>query len=81
MKASPPMGDIGPCGRRWTPGTEPPAFDDQDDDTDGVQNEVTTREVAENTKAVAADDVADVADDMNDNVGAAVTANDPDPNE
>ena len=37
-----------------------PVFDDQDDDTKGVQNEVTTRKVAENTKAVAADDVADV---------------------
>ena len=33
-------------------------FDDQDDDTKGVQNEATTREVAENTNAVAADDVA-----------------------
>ena len=58
-----------------------PVFDDQDDDTKGVQNEATTREVAENTKAVAADDVADVNDDMADNVGAAVTAEDPDPNE
>ena len=30
-----------------------PVFDDQDDDTDGVQNDETTREVAENTKAVS----------------------------
>ena len=58
-----------------------PVFDDQDDDTDGVQNEVTTRKVAENTEAIAADDVAGVEDNMDDNVGAAVTANDPDPNE
>ena len=28
-----------------------PVFDDQDEDTDGVQNEVTTRKVAENTEA------------------------------
>ena len=58
-----------------------PVFDDQDDHTKGVQNEATTREVAENTKAVAADDVAGVTDDTGDNVGAAVTAKDPDPNE
>ena len=62
-----------------------PVFDDQDDDTKGVQNEVTTRKVAENTKAVAADDVAGVDDNVDDNtddnVGAAVTATDPDPNE
>ena len=56
---------------------KPPVFDDQDDDTKGVQNEATTREVAEKTKAVAADDVAVVIDDTADNVGAAVTAKDP----
>ena len=45
----------------------PPAFDDQDDDTMGVQNEETTREVAENTAAPG-------------NVGSPVTATDPAPN-
>ena len=54
----------------------PPAFDDQDDDTKGVQNDETTRKVAENTKA--ADDAA--TDDATDNVGSPVTASDPDPN-
>ena len=34
----------------------PPAFADQDTETDGVQNTETTRKVEENTKAVAADD-------------------------
>ena len=53
-----------------------PVFDDQDDDTKGVQNDETTREVAENTEA-AADADSDVA---NDNVGGPVTARDPDPN-
>ena len=53
-----------------------PVFDDQDDDTDGVQNDETTREVTESTEA--ADDAdADVATD---NVGSPVTATDPDPN-
>ena len=53
-----------------------PVFEDQDDDTDGVQNDETTREVTENTEA--ADDAdPDVATD---NVGAPVTATDPDPN-
>ena len=42
-----------------------PVFDDQDDDTKGVQNDETTREVAENSNA---------------NVGSPVTATDPDPN-
>ena len=46
-----------------------PVFDDQDDDTDGVQNDETTREVAENTAAPG-----------NVNVGSPVTATDPDPN-
>ena len=45
----------------------PPAFDDQDDDTMGVQNDETTREVAENTVAPGG-------------VGSAVTATDPAPN-
>ena len=58
-----------------------PVFDDQDDDTDGVQNEVTTRKVGENTKAVAVDDVAGEDDQPADNVGAAVTATDSDPDE
>ena len=31
----------------------PPKFEDQDTDTDGVQNTMTTREVEENTKALA----------------------------
>ena len=44
---------------------KPPVFDDQDDDTKGVQNDETTREVAENSNA---------------NVGSPVTATDPDPN-
>ena len=43
-----------PMRWRWTPGTVPPVFDDQDEDTDGVQNEVTTRKVAENTAIAAA---------------------------
>ena len=45
----------------------PPAFDDQDEDTMGVQNDETTREVAENTAADG-------------NVGSPVTATDPAPN-
>ena len=57
-----------------------PVFADQDTETDGVQNESTTRKVAENTKAVAADDAIDT-DDTGDNVGSVVTATDPDPNE
>ena len=52
-----------------------PVFDDQDTETDGVQNEATERKVEENAKAV--DDSPDAADD---NVGGAVTADDPDPN-
>ena len=52
-----------------------PAFEDQDEDTMGVQNEETTRSVAENTKA--ADDAdSDVATD---NVDSPVTAIDPAP--
>ena len=42
-----------------------PVFDDQDDDTKGVQNDETTREVAENSEA---------------GVGSPVTATDSDPN-
>ena len=64
-----------------------PVFEDQDTDTEGVQNESTTRKVGENTKALAgavgtddADDDAIVADNTNDNVGGVVTATDPDPN-
>ena len=44
-----------------------PVFEDQDDDTTGVQNDETTREVPENSKAA-------------DNVGRPVTATDSDPN-
>ena len=57
-----------------------PVFDDQDEDTKGVQNEVTTREVEENTKAVAADDATPADSDTTDNVGSPVTATDPAPN-
>ena len=58
-----------------------PVFADQDAETDGVQNESTTRKVAENTEAVAADDaLADASEDVADNVGGVVTATDPDPN-
>ena len=53
-----------------------PVFEDQDTETDGVQNTETTRKVEENAEA-ADDDDPDSADD---NVGGAVTANDPDPN-
>ena len=58
----------------------PPVFDDQDLITDGVQNDTAARNVDENTKADAPDDVADVDDDDVDNVGSPVTAMDPDPN-
>ena len=56
-----------------------PVFADQDGDTPGVQNETTTRKVAENTKALASDDAV-VDDDAADNVGKSVMAEDPDPN-
>ena len=56
----------------------PPVFEDQDTDTAGVQNTMTTREVEEKTGAAAADDSAD--DDGGDNVGSPVMATDPDPN-
>ena len=55
-----------------------PVFADQDTETDGLQNTMTTREVEENTKAIATDD--DMVEDSADNVGSPVTANDPDPN-
>ena len=67
---------------------KPPAFGDQDKKTDGVQNGTATREVEENTKALAgatgdnadnADD-DDVTDNTADNVGGPLTATDPDPN-
>ena len=66
----------------------PPAFVDQDTETKGIQNETATREVEENTKALAgafgtaiADDDALDADNPADNVGStAVMAKDPDPN-
>ena len=62
---------------------KPPVFADQDTETDGVQNESTTRKVDENTKALAGsddDDAADATDAAGDNVGAVVVATDPDPN-
>ena len=58
-----------------------PVFEDQDTETEGVQNESTTRKVDENTKALAADDAeADADEVVADNVGSVVTATDPDPN-
>ena len=60
-----------------------PAFVDQDTETKGKQNETAAREVEENTKALAGDDVLDTdntADDTADNVGGPVNAVDPDPN-
>ena len=62
---------------------KPPAFVDQDADMDGVQNTTAERKVDENTGADATDDAAADAADADvvaDNVGSAVTANDPDPN-
>ena len=64
---------------------KPPAFGDQDKKTSGTQNETATREVEENTKALATDDLLpdaddDPNDDPNDNVGGPLTATDPDPN-
>ena len=60
---------------------KPPAFVDQDTETDGVQNDMATRKVDENTKAVAADDALDDgSEDTGDNVGGVVMATDPDPN-
>ena len=58
----------------------PPAFADQDPDTDGMQNDTATRKVEENTEAVATDDVTDADDVTTDNVGGVVMATDPDPN-
>ena len=55
-----------------------PAFEDQDTDADGLQNESTERKVEENAKANATDADSDVATD---NVGRPVMATDPDPNE
>ena len=60
---------------------KPPAFADQDTETEGVQNDMATRKVDENTEAVGADDaLADGSEDVADNVGAVVMATDPDPN-
>ena len=60
---------------------QPPAFVDQDTETDGDQTESAEREVEENTEAVAGDDAAATADSVpTDNVGSPVTADDPDPN-
>ena len=60
---------------------KPPAFADEDSETEGVQNDMATRKVDENTEAVAADDaLADAAEDTADNVGGVVMATDPDPN-
>ena len=55
-----------------------PTFGDEDAETGGVQNDMATRKVDENTAADAADDAED--DDTADNVGAVVMATDPDPN-
>ena len=57
----------------------PPAFEDQDTEVDGIQNESATRMVEENIAALATDDAA--ADATADNVGSPVMAEDPDPNE
>ncbi len=57
-----------------------PVFADQDTETDGVQNDMATRKVDENTEALATDDAADATDVTDDNVGAVVMATDPDPN-
>ena len=60
---------------------KPPAFVDQDTETDGIQNDMATRKVDENTEAVAADDAEeDGNEDTADNVGSVVMATDPDPN-
>ena len=56
----------------------PPAFIDQDTEVDGIQNQSATRMVEENTEADATDDATDAPGD---NVGPAVMATDPDPNE
>ena len=56
----------------------PPAFVDQDTETDGLQNEATGRKVEENTAADATDDSD--TDEAGDNVGGLVTAEDDDPN-
>ena len=58
-----------------TPGTEPPAFDDQDEDTMECRTEA-TREGGGEHKAAATSAAA-----TGDNVGDPVTATDPDPNE
>ena len=53
-----------------------PAFEDQDTETDGVQNESTERKVEENAEAVD-----DAGNNATDDVGRPVMAEDPDPNE
>ena len=58
-----------------------PKFEDQDPDTEGTQNTVASRSVAENTAAVATDDPADETDDTADNVSDAVTAGDDNDND
>ena len=61
---------------------KPPVFEDQDMEMDGDQNESATRKVAENTEAVTTDDAAlDADNNTDDDVGAALTADDPDPND
>ena len=55
---------------------KPPVFEDQDDQTDGVQNEMAMREVEESAEAVPTDDDATTDDDMGDNVGLPVMAED-----
>ena len=56
---------------------KPPAFEDQDTETDGDQSESTTRKVEENTEALATDNPVD--DVTSDNVGSAVMADGPRP--
>ena len=52
-----------------------PMFLDQGDETDGLQTETATREVEENTTAIATDDTSDT-DNPNANVGSVVTTED-----
>ena len=57
-------------------------FADQDLETDVIENESATRMVEEKAEALASDDALANSDDATaDNVGSAVAADDPDPNE
>ena len=62
---------------------KPPAFEDQDTETKGIQNETATREVEENTKAQTPQTTSSPSgetDVPSDNVGGVLAATDPDPN-